>query len=432
MRILLAATPASGHLNPILAVARILVTQGHDVVVTSATVFREKIEASGARFAALAPGADIDLSDVDAIFPARKTFAPGLPQLAFDFQHMFVEPIPAQFAGIEALLKDFPAELIIVDTMFGGCLPFLLGARATRPAIAGLGVTCMLTRRDDGAPIGLGLPPTTDPTIMAQYAAIAAVANAQLFDPTRQRLDAILASLGAAALPMPYIDALICLHDVFLQPTVPGFDFPYSELPANLHFIGALPVPAAAPLPQELATAMQGRKHVVLVTQGTVANHDLSQLIGPAVTALAERDDVLILVATGGRPLTALPVALPAHALAAEFLPFDALMPQIDLLITNGGYGAITQAVRQGVPVIAAGMTEDKQDVNARLAWCGVGIDLRTDTPSVSQLHAAIGEVLGTATYRERANALADEFSRYDAEAALDRLLKQAVHLHQR
>jgi UDP:flavonoid glycosyltransferase YjiC (YdhE family) len=430
MRVLLAATPASGHLTPILAVARILVDHGHDVLVTSASAFRARIEASGARFAPLPFGADMDLSDIDALFTGRKHLAPGLPQLAFDFKHLFINTIPAQFSGLDRLLQQFPAELIVADTMFGGCLPFLLGARARRPAIVGLGVTCLLTRRDDGAPVGLGLPPAADAETLARYRGIAAEVDAHLLGPARRHVDAILESLGAAPLPMPYIEALVGLHDAFLQPSVPGFDFPCMELPPKLHFIGALPVAASGALTPELTAAVADGRHLVLVTQGTVANHDLGQLIGPTLEALADRDDVIILVATGGKPVTEIPGTLPANALAAEFLPFGALMPHIDLLVTNGGYGAVTQAVSHGVPVVAAGTSEDKQDVNARIAWCGVGVDLRTETPSVEQLRQAIGTVLGDHGYRNKARALAAEFSAYDAEASILNLLERAVLEH--
>lgn len=430
MRILLAATPAAGHVNPVLAAARILVAHGHDVVITTANTFRAKAEETGARFEPMQAGADLDLTNMDAAFPDRKNLAPGLPQLAFDFQHVFIDPIPAQFAGLEQVLQAFPADVIMADTLFGGCLPFLLGARARRPAIAGLGVTCLLTRRTDGAPVGMGLPPAGDDATKVHYAAIAAEVDQHLLNPARGRVDAILESLGASALPMPYLEALVCLHDVFLQPSVPGFDFPCMELPANLHFIGALPQQAAGPLSHALAAAVGSQRRIVLVTQGTVANHDLSQLIAPTLAALAGREDLLILVATGGKPVAAIPMPLPANALAAEFLPFDALMPHIDLLVTNGGYGAVTQALTHGVPVIAAGTTEDKQDVNARIAWCRVGLDLRTDTPTVDQLRCAIDSVLDDDSYRERAQALADEFATYQSEQSLCDLLQRAVSKH--
>lgn len=427
MRILLAATPATGHVNPIVAVARILIANGHDVVVTSASAYRARIEAAGARFVPLPPGADIDLSDVDKVFPQRKNLPAGLAQLDFDFRHFFIDTIPAQFAGIDALLQTFPADLIVVDTMFGGCLPFLLGARKRRPAIAGLGVTCLLTARADGAPIGLGLPLATDADTRRQYRSIAAEVDAKLLAPARARVDAILDSLGAAPLPAPYIDALVGLHDIFLQPSIPGFEFPGMTLPANLHFVGALPAVAHKPLDPDLVAVLSTRRKTVLVTQGTVANHDLSQLIGPTLAALADRSDVTVLVATGGRPLSAIPGALPENAMAAEFLPFDALMTHIDVFITNGGYGAVTQALRAGVPIVAAGTTEDKQDINARIAWCGVGVDLRTDTPSSDQLRTAIGAVLDDDSYRRRASAMRGDFSEYDAASTIPALLEATV-----
>ena len=64
---------------------------------------------------------------------------------------------------------------------------------------------------------------------------------------------------------------------------------------------------------------------VVHVTQGTVANANLGQLLVPALRALAG-EDVLVVAATGGRPLAALTAALggplPANARVAEFLPY--------------------------------------------------------------------------------------------------------------
>lgn len=430
MRILLAATPATGHVNPILAAARILLAASHEVIVTTASAFRDKVEATGARFVALPAGADIDLTDIERQFPERKSFPPGPDQLAFDFQHIFINTIPAQFAGLDAILKEFDAQVVLADNMFGGCLPFLLGARAQRPVIAGLGVTSLMTLRSDGAPLGLGLPPAGDAATVQQYAAIAAEIDAQLMTPSRRRVDEILERLGAAPLPRPFLDSMTSLPDVFLQPAVPGFEFPCMELPANLHFIGALPGPTAAPLPPGLLAAVTGDRRIVLVTQGTVANHDLGQLIGPTLTALAGRDDVFVLVATGGRPQSAIPVEVPHNALVAEFLPFEALMPYLDVLVTNGGYGAVTQAISHGVPLIAAGTTEDKMDVNARICWAGVGIDLRTDTPDIDQLRAAIDSVLEGANYRQRANALAKEYATYDAKTHLRTLLEGAAARH--
>jgi UDP:flavonoid glycosyltransferase YjiC (YdhE family) len=41
----------------------------------------------------------------------------------------------------------------------------------------------------------------------------------------------------------------------------------------------------------------------------------------------------------------------------------------------------VNQALSYGIPIVGAGASEDKPDVNARVAWSGVGIDLQTNTP---------------------------------------------------
>ena len=43
------------------------------------------------------------------------------------------------------------------------------------------------------------------------------------------------------------------------------------------------------------------------------------------------------------------------------------LLPRTDVLVTNGGYGGVQQALAHGVPLVVAGRTEDKVEVAARV-----------------------------------------------------------------
>src|ERR1700709_1986740 len=94
--------------------------------------------------------------------------------------------------------------------------------------------------------------------------------------------------------------------------------------------------------------------HFVLITQGPIANRALGQVIAPALIALGGREDVTIIVTTGGQPVESIPVAIPSNARIASFLPYAEIMPEIDLLITNGGYGTVNMAISHGIPVISA------------------------------------------------------------------------------
>ncbi len=97
------------------------------------------------------------------------------------------------------------------------------------------------------------------------------------------------------------------------------------------------------------------------------------------------------MVATaGGRPVEAISGAIPSNARIASYLPFEWLLPRVDVLVTNGGYGSVNQAMSCGIPLVTAGMTEDKADVNARVAWSGVGIDLATNEPTADALRNAV------------------------------------------
>ena len=55
MKILIASMPATGHMNPMLAIARILMTEDHEVAIYTGSAFRARVEAAGAKFFCLPP-----------------------------------------------------------------------------------------------------------------------------------------------------------------------------------------------------------------------------------------------------------------------------------------------------------------------------------------------------------------------------------------
>ena len=183
------------------------------------------------------------------------------------------------------------------------------------------------------------------------------------------------------------------MADAYLQLSVPGFEFP-RDIPRSVHFVGTPPIiPGQVPLPP-WARELDGSRKVVLVTQGTVANHNFNLLVAPALAALANEPDVLVVATAGGRSIDAIPGPVPSNARFSSFLPFEWLLPKVDVLVTNGGYGSVNQAMSFGIPLVTAGLTEDKADVNARVAWSGVGIDLATNEPSRDALRRAVRTVL--------------------------------------
>jgi UDP:flavonoid glycosyltransferase YjiC (YdhE family) len=422
MKILLASTPATGHLNPMLAIGRILIAGGHDVVCLSGSVLRDRIEGSGAKFRPLPHGADLDFRDLLTALPQLKGIPPGLEWLRIAMQHGFVDTVRPQHEG---LLQNLPADVIVADDGFFGVLPMLLGSPSKRPPLVVCGTSLLHWRREDGAPHFVGLSPATTKEQREEYAAITKEYDRLVDQPVSLRLNEILKALGVGPLSIPIFDSVVELADSYMQLTVPSFEYP-RDLPLTVNFVGTPPIiPGQVPLPP-WANELDGSRKVVLVTQGTVANHDFSLLIAPTLEALANEPDLLVVATAGGRPIDAIPGPIPSNARLASYLPFEWALPKADVFVTNGGYGSVNQALSFGIPLVTAGMTEDKADVNARVAWSGVGINLATNNPTSPALREAVRTVLDKPDYRSRASSMADEFSRIDTRSEIIRIITQA------
>jgi UDP:flavonoid glycosyltransferase YjiC (YdhE family) len=317
---------------------------------------------------------------------------------------------------------------IIADRIFFGTMPLLLGAAPRRPAVIHYGFTCLYLERRDGTPPGPGILPPVDEAGRARCRAIRAEFDEAVVVPVQRHMDRRLAELGVGPLPMPVLDAIETLPDVHLQPTVPSFEYPLAHVPPALAFVGAMPPPATAlPLPG-WAREVEAARRVVLVTQGTFANADLGQLIAPTLGALADEPDTLVVATTGGRPVGAIPGPIPGNARLAEYLPFDWLLPRVDLLVTNGGYGTVNMALKAGVPMVVAGLEADKIEIAARVGWSGAGINLATDHPTSEAIRAAARRVLSEPQFRAQAARFAEEFARHDTEAEIVRHILEACH----
>lgn len=413
MKILLASVGVPGHLNPLLAAATIL-ARHHEVVVQTSDELRPVVDAAGLRFLPELPGSKTFSGTFIDESPWFATMPPGLEKTARVIAAFFAGKIAVHSSNLQHALSQFPADLILADSMYFGTLPMLLGPRSARPTIAHLGISVLNVHTGKGVP-----PSVAERSLQHQQL------QSLLLQPLQPAFDRALVAMGRGPLPCPALESLSVLADLFLHPGIASFEYPEART-AAVHCIGRLPLPASqTPLPWWWES-LDRSKRLVVVTQGTIANYDFSELVGPTLTGLAGESDLNILVTTGNRPIESIPVPIPANAHVATFLPLEEILPQVDLLITNGGYGTVNMALAHGVPIVAAGLTEDKEEVSAHVQWAGVGIDLRTQRPEPEAVRRATREVLDQTHYKARAAAMAEEFASHNSSEELLELIEMA------
>lgn len=213
------------------------------------------------------------------------------------------------------------------------------------------------------------------------------------------------------------------IADRLLVLTVRGFEYQRTDLPDRVRFTGPVrPPPVRSWDPPPWWPDLGADRPVVHVTQGTMDNADLGRLVGPALRGLAD-EPVVVVATTGGPPASAVPGLVPGNARVAPYLPYNQLLPLVDVMVTNGGYGGVQLALAAGVPVAVAGRGEDKPEVAARVAWSGAGLDLHTGRPRPAVIRRAVRRLLDEPRFRQQAGQLAGEMARADgARAAVDAL----------
>jgi UDP:flavonoid glycosyltransferase YjiC (YdhE family) len=130
-----------------------------------------------------------------------------------------------------------------------------------------------------------------------------------------------------------------------------------------------------------------------------------------------KNSDFLVVATTGGSNTAQLKQKYPYENIIIEdFIPFEEVMPYANIYITNGGYGGAVLGIQHEIPMIVAGIHEGKGEINARVGYFKIGINLKTERPTSKQLKNAVTEIFNTHVYQQNIRKLNDEFSQYDTE----------------
>ncbi len=412
MKILFASMPFDGHFNPLTALAVHLAARGHDVRFYTGPGYAARLAALGIPHLPFQRARDVNAENLAEHYPEYEKLGTGPKALEFVATKVFFGNVEAHLKDVEALHATFAFEVLVCDAAFYASYP--IAKKLALPVYTVMAAPTPAPTSPSAPPPFFGARPARSVLGRMHHGLLRTLVNSGL----KQGLSMFEALLAREGLP-PYggsaFDLPIKSARAMFQVGVPGMDYPRTDWPENFHFVGALvPPPKAVQSGATLDPQKLARYHkLVVVSQGTVDNRDPEKLIAPTLAALRGSPH-LVVACTGGRNTLELRQRFAADNVVIEdYIPFDTLLSEADLFVCNGGYGSVMFALLHGVPLLCAGKLEGKNDVNARLAYRGLALDLGTERPSPKRVAAGVARIFADPSFARNVEQVRRELLSY-------------------
>ena len=181
-----------------------------------------------------------------------------------------------------------------------------------------------------------------------------------------------------------------------------AFDYPRSDLPDAFHYVGPLRRPRAVPFCWE---RLDGRP-IVFASLGTLQNSR-----EPVFRCFAEACRGLnaqLVIAHGGGLTDREAGRLPGEPVVVAYAPQLEVLARAALTITHAGLNTVLDSLTHGVPLVTVPITYEQPAISARVEWTGVGRSVPLRRLEGGRLAAVLREVLDQHRYRSNARRMAE------------------------
>ena len=422
--ILIHAFGSYGDIHPYMGLSVELKRRGHEPVIATSSIYRQKIEAEGIGFRCIRPDLPrLDRELMRQVFDRRKgtefifrhilmpnlrdsyqdlAAAAGHPDVIITHPVAFAGPLLARVRGIPWLSTVLaPASFMSVcdPPAFGG-LPFPehargLGRRFHRIVFA---MVNRMTRSWLGPyrqlEAELGLPPGANPIFAGQHSAQLVLG---LFSPLLAAPQPDWPS-NARATGFVFFD-----RDQLEHPPAPALErFLKSGPPPIVFTMGSAAVQAAGDFFEESARAVRRlqRRAVLLV----------------------------------GKDMPRPPQELLLDDIAAfDYAPFSELFPRAAAIVHQGGIGTTAQVMRSGRPALSMPLSHDQFDNAYRLKRLGMARTIGRERYHASRVAAELDRLLRDPAYPQQAAEVGSKIRAEDGVGsacdAIERFLQEQSQL---
>jgi len=422
-KILLASVPLSGHVNPAIPLVKQLVSRGHEVRWYCGKKYRDVITNAGASFYPYVNAKDFHDSTIKKEFPK-------LPEkmlfrhASFYIKHVFYDNMLGQYLDLREILKEFPADILVTDEWFTGAIPYAESKKL--PWV----VYCNspLFYYDDEVPFpGAGIYPRTDNFGVHRNRIVNWMTTKIFFGGLQRYINQLRKEIGLRPMKHFFLINNIYSSRLFIKFNTKAFEFSWKKLPGQIRFVGPVIPEYSNHKVYKWLEKLENGKPIIFITQGSVNIDNYDKLIIPALKAV-QHLDATILVVTGKEFVEDLRSQFQQeNIIIEEFMPYALILPNVSLMITNGGYGGVITALNYGVPMIVASDSEDKPEIAARINYFKVGINLGTGHPNPGKIRKAVHEVFSNPVYKENAARISRDFRNHNAPEETVKLIESLV-----
>ena len=358
-----------GHFNPIVALARALSRTGHDVAVATGAELGRRVVAAGFEFHPTGIGMMEQIETARGQYPRASASQDG--------RQRFEEFVPRMLAGVAAparardlipLVARWNPDVIVHDEAE------LAGPIAAKVA---------------------GVPWASNSVVLRRPLRMAHLA-AQIIAPVAERYHVDLDDMAGL---------YRFLHFDACPPSLQPPDSPVIPTAQLVRNTDGHDTIAGDQLPAWVAK-LRGQPNVYL-TLGTLFNRN-RDMLRTLIHGLAT-EPVNVIATVGAENLAALePQAANVHL--AAYIPLTLLLPQIRVVVTNGGT-SILSALASGVPLLVVPQGADQFHNADACAAAGVGLALRPHEVSPIAVASAVRRLLVDDRFALAARGMASEMA---------------------
>lgn len=406
-----------GDVHPYLAIAIELRRRGHEPLIASSAVYREKVEAEGVGFRAVRPDVGELMNDAEFLAklwdPRRGSEYLIGQYLVPNLEHSYEDLLPVcrgadlTLAHSVCYAGPIVAEVLRVPWISVALQPLVFLSADDRPTFSGVEWLRHF--------YGLG------PEVFRLVMRAAGRQMKRWAEPVQQLRERVGLPRTERNPLLGYFSprgtlALFSRH----------FGRPQRDWPANVCVTGFVFYDRRGELPgapeeqsevrDELARFLEAGAAPVLFTLGSSAVLVPGSFYKESIAAI-KKLGVRAVLLTGLLPREELG-ALPESIYAASYLPYSAIMPKSAAIVHQGGIGTVAQALRAGRPMLLVPFAHDQPDNAERLRKLGVSRTVPRSRYTAARVARELKALLSDEQCAARAQELGAKIASEDGTAS--------------